>query len=258
MAFSYNGSTSAMSIPDINSVGTYSWFVRAKRNNTGSGNDAIVAADNYPTTPREEAMLAQYRVGDAKVRFEITIGGTGAARDTGSIPSVGVWSTFAATRNGTTAKAFFDASQVGADITVGSGNTNFENIRLGCHFFSGGNNEFGDLSLADFAIWGTDLTATELIMLDTGISPLMVRPQSLLRFTPGIRDKNELITAAVITDIGTPAIADSPALVRHGKKSFSFAVAAAPPAGRIMGSLVGAGGLAGIGGLAGSRGGMAG
>jgi hypothetical protein len=62
-----------------------------------------------------------------------------------------------------------------------------------------------------------------------------------------------------IDGTGTTTVSDNPPIAPlfAGDNVISFPAGAAP-SGRIMGSLVGAGGLAGIGGLAGSRGGMAG
>jgi hypothetical protein len=254
MAFSYGGSADAHSIPDITSIGSFTIFCRANRQGL-SGNDGFFAADNYPSTPRD-SFLMQWRGTPSATRFEVNVNNTGGVSDT-TRPGTGEWHSFAIVRNGTTATPYYDASSI-TGITVGSGNTNFYNIRLGCHYYSGSNNEFVNGYVAEAAIWDVDLDQAEITALDSGCSPLLIRPANLQRYIPCLREEIELRSGATVTAIGSPSVIEHPNLIMPSNRFVGLSAAAAAPTGTTVIRLAGDGGLAGIGGLAGRSGGLAG
>jgi len=216
VSFSYNGSTSANSIPNITGLTTYSVFVRARRDDSATG-VSVFAGDNYPSTPREEFLI---KWNPSNTRFECSIDNTGGSTDT-TLPSVGVWVNYGLSRNGTTVTPYY-AGSAQTGITVGSGTADFVNIRMGCHYYSGGNNEFSNMSGVDFAIWDIDLSAADFSILEAGVSPLLVRPQNLIRYIPAIRENQELINQTVITDIGAPGVSDNPRLIKPSAQILQF------------------------------------
>jgi hypothetical protein len=60
-------------------------------------------------------------------------------------------------------------------------------------------NYFGG-DLAECAIWNVALTAAEIASLAKGFSPLRVRPQSLVRCIPLVRDLQEIRTGATLAN----------------------------------------------------------
>lgn len=162
---------------------------------------------------------------------------------------------------------FTSASDTAAFIDGGSeGNNNpgltaanLDAINIGRHGDSTPSN-YADASICECAIWNVALTNAEVAMLATGLSPLQVRPASLVFYAPLIRDEDrDIVQGRILSAGGTPTI-DTHARVFYPKHTgiISGAAAAPPVGGRIMSSLTKHGGLAGKGGIAGIGGGLAG
>lgn len=59
--------------------------------------------------------------------------------------------------------------------------------------------------IAEVGIWNIDLTAAEVASLAKGVSPALVRPQSLVTYLPLIRDVVDVRAATGFTDANTTA-----------------------------------------------------
>lgn len=105
-----------------------------------------------------------------------------------------------------------------------------------------------DGRMADVAVWNVKLDANERTSLAFGHSPLLIRPQSLLFYTPLIRSGNDL-KGKTATATSTPVAIAHPRQFYPMRQVVPFAAAAAA-GGRIF-QLAGHGG-----GLAGSPGGL--
>jgi len=78
----------------------------------------------------------------------------------------------------------------------------------------------GDSYLAEIAAWNVALTDAEAAILATGMSPLAVRPQSLVAYWPLIRDTDDDIVGGYsMTPYNTPTVAAHPR-VRYPTKVF--------------------------------------
>jgi len=76
---------------------------------------------------------------------------------------------------------------------------------------------YGTLSIAEAAIWNVALTDAEVTVLATGVSPLLVRPQSLVCYLPLIRDDDEdIVGGRSFTANGGPTIAAHPRVFYPG------------------------------------------
>jgi hypothetical protein len=64
--------------------------------------------------------------------------------------------------------------------------------------------------LAEIAVWSAYLSADEMIALSKGFKPHRIRPQSLLYYSPLIRDLQDLRGALTITNNNTATVADHP------------------------------------------------
>jgi hypothetical protein len=63
-----------------------------------------------------------------------------------------------------------------------------------------------DGQIAEVAIWGAALTAPEVLSLAKGLSPLLVRPQSLLWYVPLVRNNQDLRQGLTPTAAGDAAV----------------------------------------------------
>lgn len=94
---------------------------------------------------------------------------------------------------------------------------------------------YTDGSIAEAAIWNVVLTDAEVAVLATGISPLAVRPQSLVFYVPLIRDNDEDIVGGLSLSVaGTPTVANHPRVIYPASPMMAHVPIAAPPAGAIM------------------------
>lgn len=108
------------------------------------------------------------------------------------------------------------------------------------------------------AIWNIDLTAAEFAMLGLGYSPLFIRPANLVFYSPqvnGSGDAIDRIGGVSLTENNTIPAADHPRVIMPSSQIITQPTVAV--GGRVMSSLVAAGGLAGRGGIAGIGGGLA-
>ena len=88
-------------------------------------------------------------------------------------------------------------------------------------------------SIAEVAIWIAVLTDDEAIILARGYSPLLVRPQSLVFYLPGIRDADQDIVGGLsLTPVNAPTISAHPRVFYPAPLWTPIAAAGgAPPVG---------------------------
>lgn len=65
-------------------------------------------------------------------------------------------------------------------------------------------------SIAEAAIWSAELDDTDAAILAAGVSPLLVRPQSLVYYAPLIRAAQDVRRGVTLTATGTPTVTDHP------------------------------------------------
>ena len=115
------------------------------------------------------------------------------------------------------------AAQGTATKTVSSGGTN-------CYI--GGSSVGGSYCMAgrfaDFAIWNVVLTASEWASLAAGYSPLLVRPQSLVSYVPGVTNTAQDLKIGSWTKNGTQSDYAHPRVFsKRRRMAFSPSAAAA-------------------------------
>ena len=64
--------------------------------------------------------------------------------------------------------------------------------------------------IAEVAIWKAALTADEVLALSRGMSPELVRPQSLVFYAPLLRDLNDRVNNLALTNVGGALVSDHP------------------------------------------------
>lgn len=67
--------------------------------------------------------------------------------------------------------------------------------------------------IAETAIWSVALTVDEIAILAAGYSPLFVRPQSLVFYTPIVRDLFDKVGGLTLSLGGSPSVADHPPII---------------------------------------------
>jgi peroxiredoxin len=163
-------------------------------------------------------LFAQGAVAGDPIRAA-TVGGTGGTvlADTTAGYSAntwhhacGVWATRA------DVSSFIDGGSEGNDGGAGDSPPGIDSVSLGRQGDSTPGTYMSG-NIAEAAIWNAALTNAEVAILATGVSPLAVRPQSLVFYMPLVRDDDvDLIGGLTLTPSGSPTIADHPPVQKLG------------------------------------------
>lgn len=71
-----------------------------------------------------------------------------------------------------------------------------------------------DGDLAEVAVWGAELTASEVAALSAGVSPALIRPASLAFYAPLIRDLIDVRGGVALTNNAAAAVSPHPRAYR--------------------------------------------
>lgn len=143
--------------------------------------------------------------------------------------TAGVWAHACAVFTSATSRAaFINGSSKGTNATSKTP-TSLDTIRIGALARSAPDNFF-DGSIADAAIWSASLTDAEVAALARGVSPLRIRPLSLVFYAPllglGSPEPDYTSGQRVLTLTGSPAAATAPI---WRQPPFSFDLTAPSP-----------------------------
>lgn len=134
----------------------------------------------------------------------------------------GVWA------SATSRVAYFNGANSGSETTSSSPDANDtyaigrDNDSTPARFFDG--------KIAECAVWDVALTAAEVAILGLGYSPLFVRPQNLIRYSPLIRVSTDLVNVT-LTENGSPTIDTHPRIIYPSASQMRrFATAGGTPA----------------------------
>ncbi len=137
--------------------------------------------------------------------------GTTAIASTSTGYSINTWHSVAGVfASATDRRAFIDGGSKGTNITSLTP-AGLDQLRLGVNL----NTSEAPVSpligrLAEAAIWNVALTDDEVASHAKGVSPLKIRPQSLVFYSPLIRDLFDYRAGLTITMNGAVAVADHP------------------------------------------------
>ena len=85
--------------------------------------------------------------------------------------------------------------------------------------------------VAEAAVWNAVLTDTEVAILGLGVSPLFVRPASLVFYSPLIRaEDRDVVGGLTLTANNSPTVSVHPPIIRPSAQIMQFPPAGAAPA----------------------------
>jgi len=226
MARSFNGSSEYLSgtTPITSDTLTISsWF---NSDNASATQATVSIGDTEVDVANDSFILVAESIGDelisARVNNEASGGGGNAT--TTNLFSVDTWSHACGVyQKGTNNLiAYLDASGVGSgQDTFSNTPAGVDTIAIGAHVdkdvawhFSG--------SIAEVAVWNTNLTLLEVHSLAHGFSPLLIRPSALVFYAPLIRDEDvDYISGTSLSATGSPGITAHPRVFRPAPSSFT-------------------------------------
>ena len=213
MAIKFDGTNYLKSSsPPITSGGNFTWCAWVKRDATTPAN-AILSMGDESTTDNYRYL---YDNGAGSVGTGGNDGGVGGfARALQTVSGTDTWQHWAGTENstGSSKYAYVDGSAGTLDNEQFSP-TSLDNFLIGALERTTVNNQT-TYAIAEVAFWShaTDdvLTPAEIAMLAAGVSPLLVRPQDLVRYYPltNASDLRDIVGGATMTEIGAGALTDS-------------------------------------------------
>lgn len=114
-----------------------------------------------------------------------TTGGVAASADTTATVTANTWAHIAGVFTSTTSRtAYIDGGNAVTNATSNNPSaSSFNTTNIGVRYETTRANFFGG-EIAEVGIWSVALTAAEIASLAKGVSPLMIRPASLISYWP--------------------------------------------------------------------------
>ena len=107
--------------------------------------------------------------------------------------STGVWNHGAAVFTSTTSRTVYLNGTAATTATNSIANANATQVNVGTRYSASSRIDYMNGSVGEIGVWNAALTADEITALSKGISPLLIRPQSLIDYVPLIgRDSPEI------------------------------------------------------------------
>lgn len=179
------------------------WF---NLDNTTAGHSLISIGANAGNN--QFALQARGDIAGDPIRVFSGSAGTAAALSSTGY-SASTWHHAAGVFASTTSRTvYLDGGNSGSDSTSAS-TTGVDRTRIGARYFSG-LGFYTNGRIAEVGIWNAALTTDEIAALAKGISPRLIRPQSLVFYTPLVRDIIDLKGGASVTNTNTATVADHP------------------------------------------------
>lgn len=161
-----------------------------------------VDANGYYSILRAGGLILGFTNGDYREHLASYTWTTATWRSVGL-----VWDFSSATAH---LKTFVDGTEVGTttSFTRGTVDNNSGHSVFGALFSSGV--EAFDGEVGEAATWGVELAPADFAALAKGRSPARVRPQSLLRYWPLVRNTHEAKAGTSVALVNSPTVATHP------------------------------------------------
>jgi len=208
MAYSFNGTTqylltSGSPIPNAEPVTMACWFYPI---DSGSNNYLMAAASNSSVT----GQFLGIRCNTSKVGASRR-GASGVPEAfTTTTYTTGQWNHAAAVFSSTASRtAYVNGGGSATNTVAETPSGTLTGVSIGALTRSS-TTLFMNARVAEAAIWTAALTATEILSLNAGASPALVRPQSLVFYAPLIRDLQDVRGGLAITNNNGATVVDHP------------------------------------------------
>lgn len=124
--------------------------------------------------------------------------------------------------------AFIDGGSKGTETTSATPGTPINRFAVGA-LLDSSPSDYMSGNLAELAVWDVALTDAEVAVLAQGYCPLLVRPASLVRYVPLIRDADQDIIGGIALSVGgTPTVEVHPRIFYQARRRMGIPSAAGP------------------------------
>jgi hypothetical protein len=153
-------------------------------------------------------MIRAYRTANRQVIAQVRDDASVVANPAGLSYNANVWVN-AGARVEANAQSAFRNGTVGTAQTVSIGTQTLNTFAIGA-FIRTGITNYMQGQIAEVAVWSAALTNDEITALARGFKAHRIRPQSLLYYSPLIRDLQDVREARTITNNNSATVADHP------------------------------------------------
>jgi hypothetical protein len=190
MAYTFASASSRRLTATLASAVTYPLSVSVWFNSpayTGS-NQTLLSIANTSNNDRVQLTIGAGAAAQQVIQIVTTQGATQPGSFTASTFSWGTWNHAAGVMASSTSRLPYvngttDGTQNNTDCTPSGANV----LAVGSRF-SGSYGLFATASIANVGVWAAALTSDEIASLALGVTPAMVRPQSLIFHAPLVRE----------------------------------------------------------------------
>lgn len=208
MAYSFNGSTQYFSVSTGVLFADFPitmacWFITS---NTTANQGLLNICDN--TTGGQGIRLnAQGAVAGDPIRI-LSVGTATGSADTTAGYSANVWNHACGVFTSSTSRTVYLNGGNSATNTTSSSGTGEDRLFVGVVRAASAFTNYFTGSIAEIGIWNAALTAEEVSSLAKGISPSLIRPQSLTIYAPAISNLIDIKSGLTITNNNTATVSD--------------------------------------------------
>lgn len=133
-----------------------------------------------------------------------------AVADTSVAVTANEWRHAAGTFSGTGASVWLDGANNVSVAGDGSSSVTLSQTTIGARRNSSAFAGLSSAAVAEAAVWNVALSSDEIRSLSLGVSPSLVRPQSLVFYAPLIRAILDMARARSLSANGSPVVSDHP------------------------------------------------
>ncbi len=208
MAYSFNGTNQYFSTVTDNlfadlPITMACWFITS--NNTT--NQGLLNICDNTTGGQGIRLNTQGAVAGDPIRI-LSVGTAAVAVDTTTGFSINTWTHACGVFASSTSRTVYINGGSSATNTTNSSGTGENRLFQGVVRAASAFTNYFTGSLAEVGVWNAALTADEVLSLARGMSPSLIRPQSLTIYAPLVRDLIDRKSGLIITNNNTATVSD--------------------------------------------------
>lgn len=120
------------------------------------------------------------------------------------------WLSIAALLISNTSRTGYLNGSAATTDTVNKSFSTLDRLTIGASSFSATTDTFLNGFSCDCAIWDAELTSAEMVSLSKGFKPSRVRPQSLVFYSPLVRELQDIVGGLTLTNTNSATVANHP------------------------------------------------
>ena len=210
MAYDFNGSSQyisgTISLPAITPLTLSAWC----RPDGFTATRSVISVNNTSANGRH----VLYFDTAAKLNAQTASGASAAQAVTTTTATASTWAHVAGVFSAANSRVAWLNGSASSAETTNIGLSSVGTLAIGNTRVHPSWVTYFDGRIAEGAVWSAALSDSEIAALAKGVSPLLIRPQSLLYYAPLIRDINDVRAGIALTNNASATVADHTRIYR--------------------------------------------